>query len=213
MPGTNLTDARIGALKPRKPADDSRDVRGWFASPHATPVAADRSMPVLSVIMREDAGGRSRRVSLGPVPTMAVEEARRRYHERRACPETEGFAAPAPTVPPFRELVEGAWKEAHFERCKPATRKSHASLLDTRLLPAFGSRPLDRITPAQAKRWFDDFSRIAPGNANNALKLLRQILGFAIARRHLATNPARDIEDARLHDLRHTRASHAVMDI
>ena len=58
MPGTNLTDARIGALKPRKPADDSRDVRGWFASPHATPVVADRSMPVLSVIVREDAGGR-----------------------------------------------------------------------------------------------------------------------------------------------------------
>ena len=120
---------------------------------------------------------------------------------------------PAPTVPLFRELVEGAWKEAHFERCKPAARKSHASLLDTRLLPAFGSQPLDRITSAQVRLWFDAFSRIAPGNANNALKLLRQILDFAIARGHLATNPARDIEDARLHDLRHTRASHAVMDI
>ena len=211
MPGTNLTDARIGALKPRKSADDSRDVRGWFASPHATPVVADRSMPVLSVIMREDAGGRSRRVSLGPISTMTVEEARLRYHERRASPDTEGFAAPAPTVPLFRELVEGAWNEAHFERCKPATRKSYASLLETRLLPAFGSQPLDRIAPAQARRWFDRFSRTAPGNANNALKLLRQILDFAIARGHLDTNPARDIEDARLHDLRHTHASHAVM--
>jgi len=30
-----------------------RDVRDWFASLRATPVAADRSMPVLSVIMRE----------------------------------------------------------------------------------------------------------------------------------------------------------------
>ena len=35
-------------------ADIGRDdVRNWFASLHATPVAADRSMPVLSVIMRE----------------------------------------------------------------------------------------------------------------------------------------------------------------
>ena len=32
---------------------DRREVRDWFAALHATPVAADRSMPVLSVIMRE----------------------------------------------------------------------------------------------------------------------------------------------------------------
>ena len=32
---------------------DTREVRNWFASLHATPVSADRSMPVLSVIMRE----------------------------------------------------------------------------------------------------------------------------------------------------------------
>ena len=32
---------------------DSREVRNWFASLRATPAAADRSMPVLSVIMRE----------------------------------------------------------------------------------------------------------------------------------------------------------------
>ena len=38
----------------RQVADiDSRDVTNWFASLRATPVAADRSMPVLSVIMRE----------------------------------------------------------------------------------------------------------------------------------------------------------------
>ena len=32
---------------------DRREVRNWFASLRATPAAADRSMPVLSVIMRE----------------------------------------------------------------------------------------------------------------------------------------------------------------
>ena len=38
----------------RQVADiDRRDVRDWFASLRVTPVAADRSMPVLSVIMRE----------------------------------------------------------------------------------------------------------------------------------------------------------------
>ena len=38
----------------RQVADiNRRDVRDWFASLRATPVAADRSMPVLSVILRE----------------------------------------------------------------------------------------------------------------------------------------------------------------
>ena len=32
---------------------DAREVRNWFASLRATPAAADRSMPVLSVVMRE----------------------------------------------------------------------------------------------------------------------------------------------------------------
>ena len=33
-----------------------------------------------------------------------------------------------------------------------------------------------------------------PGNANHALDLLTQIINFAIARGHLETNPARDVE-------------------
>ena len=36
-----------------------------------------------------------------------------------------------------------------------------------------------------------------PGNANNALKLLRQILNFAVARGHLDANPAREIRPNR----------------
>ena len=32
---------------------DRRDVRNWVAALRATPVSADRSLPVLSVIMRE----------------------------------------------------------------------------------------------------------------------------------------------------------------
>ena len=63
---------------------DRREVHDWFASLRATPVAADRSVPVLSVIMREaeamglrlegskpaaasvDTGGRFRRTSVAP---------------------------------------------------------------------------------------------------------------------------------------------------
>ena len=140
----------------------------------------------------EDAGGRSRRVSLGPVSLKTVAEVRRECHARKAEPEVAG--APRRAAPLFRDFVEGAWKEAHFEGYKPSTRKGVRSTLDRQLLPAFGSKPLDRIAPAQIGRWFDRFSRTAPGNANHALDLLTQIINFAIARGHLETNPARAVK-------------------
>ena len=140
----------------------------------------------------EDTGGRSRRVSLGPVSLKTVAEVRRECHARKA--EPEATCAPRRVAPLFRDFVEGAWKEAHFEGYKPSTRKGVRSVLDRQLLPAFGSKPLDRITLAQVTQWFDRFSQTAPGNANHALDLLTQIINFAIARGHLETNTARAVK-------------------
>jgi len=66
--------------------------------------------------------------------------------------------------------------------------------LRARLLPAFGSLPLDRITPAAVTRWFDAYSLTAPGGANQVLGLLHRILNHAIACGHLRTNPARGVK-------------------
>ena len=106
---------------------------------------------------------------------------------RMSCPDRR-------VAPLFRDFVEGAWKEAHFDGYKPSTRKGVQSLLDRQLLPAFGSKPLDSIILVHISRWFDRFSRTAPGNANHALDLLTQIINFAIARGHLETNPAWAVE-------------------
>ena len=100
-------------------------------------------------------------------------------------------------VPSLQEFVSGEWKEAHFERYKPSSRKSIRSLLKGRILPAFGSKPLDRIAPVQVRRWFDAFSRTAPGNANHALKLLRQIMKFALACGYIETDPTRGVKKNR----------------
>ena len=186
-----LTDAAVARLRSR-----DREYTIWD---RAAPGLGVRVRPTggTSWVMLEDTGRGSRRVSLGPVSTMTVAEARRACLARKVNPETGKPAGPERTVPLFREFVEGDWREARFERCKPATRKSYSSLLRGRLLPAFGEKPLDRITPTEVRLWFDRFSRSAPGNANNALKLLRQILNFAIARGHLQSNPARDIRPNR----------------
>ena len=59
---------------------DSRAVRNWFASLAATPVAADRSMPILSVIMQE-----AERMGLRPEgsnPCRGIRRYRRKGRER-----------------------------------------------------------------------------------------------------------------------------------
>ncbi len=189
---SRLSDAAIARLRPRE-----REYTVW-----------DKSVPGLGVRVRPTGGrsyvllvehrGRSKRVSLGPVSLKGIAEVRRECHGRRARAEPERKAkepeAPARTAPLFREFVEGAWKEAHFASYKPSTQRSAGYALTGRLLPAFGSKPLDRITPVEVRRWFDAFSRTAPGNANNALKLLRQILNFAVASGCIDTNPTRGIQ-------------------
>ena len=62
------------------------------------------------------------------------------------------------------------------------------------LLPAFGPMPLDRIGRIAVTRWFDEYSRTAPGGANRALNVLRQILNHAIDCGHLDTNPTHGIK-------------------
>lgn len=96
-------------------------------------------------------------------------------------------------APTLRDFVAGPWKTACYDRCKPSTRRRIDGALRTQLLPAFGARPLDRIRPAAVHRWFDRYSRTAPGGANRTLDVLRQILNHAVACGHLARNPTRGV--------------------
>ena len=183
-----LTDAAIARLRPRE-----REYTVWDSRVAGLGVRV-RPSGGRSYVLLQEAGGRSKRVSLGPVSTRSIAEVRRECHARRASPESEETVAPSRAVPLFRDFVAGSWKEAHFNRYKPSTQRSARYLLAGRILPAFGSKPFDRITPAEVRRWFDGFSRTAPGNANNALRLLRQIMNFAIACGHIDTNPTRGVK-------------------
>ena len=184
---TRLTDAAIARLRPR-----GREYAVWDSR---VPGLGVRVRPTggKSYVLLHDTGSGSRRVSLGPVSTRGVDEVRRECYARRASPEPDRASKSSQCVPLFRDFVEGEWKQAHFERYKPSTRRSARYVLDRRILREFGSRPLNRITQAEVSRWFEAFSRTAPGNANNALKLLRQIMNFAIARGYIDTNPSRGL--------------------
>ena len=82
----------------------------------------------------------------------------------------------------FRDFVETEWNPAFRDRYKPSTRKRVDARLRRRLLPAFGSAPLGRITANAVHAWFDRYSATAPGSANHALRTLKTILRYAVAR-------------------------------
>ncbi|MCY4503966.1 MAG: tyrosine-type recombinase/integrase [Alphaproteobacteria bacterium] len=185
---TKLTDAAIARLRPHE-----REYTVWDS--HIAGLGG-RVRPTggRSWVLLLDAGGRTKRVSLGPVAVKSVEEARRECHARQAVgPQPGKTDAAADRVPLFRDFVAGPWKQVHFARYKPSGQDTASGCLRRQLLPAFGAKPLDRITPARIRQWFDRYSRTAPGSANRGLDILRQILNFAVACGHVEVNPAKGI--------------------
>ena len=136
-----------------------------------------------------------RKTSFGPAALRKVEDVRRECLAAAAVTDNaDGDARGArKETPLFRDFVAGPWKAAHYDRYKPSTQRNYRSLLKHRLLPAFGPLRLDRISRIAVLRWFEEYSRTAPGYANKALNLLGQIFGHAVICEHVRTNPARGI--------------------
>ena len=182
-----LTDAAIARLRPRE-----REYTVWDTRTPGLGVRVRPSGGTSFVLLRKT-DGRSTRLSLGSVTSRSVDDARRQCHALMAKPDSEPPAKRTCKVPLFRDFVARPWKEAHFPRYKPSTRIRLNTVLTIQLLPASGSTPLDRITRNHVLHWFYAYSRTAPGGAIHALRILRQILEFAIARGHLSINRARDV--------------------
>ena len=129
-----------------------------------------------------------RKVSLGRVDLMPVEDA------RRACLQMQVNGVPqTKEQPTYHDFTMGIWRDTWSTRCKPSTIKGRDNALARQLLPAFGSLRLNQITRKAIETWFDAYSASAPGGANNALQLLRQSLNFAIERGLIDSNPAGSI--------------------
>ena len=182
-----LTDAAVARLRPHE-----REYAVWDSR---VPGLGVRVRPTggRSWVLLLGTGGRTKRVSLGPVSAKTAAEARRDALTRQADPQPKKTAGPADPVPLFRDFVAGPWRQVHFARFKPSGHRTASGFLRRQLLPVFGSKPLDRISPAQVGQWFDRYSRIAPGGANRALDILRQIMNFAAACGHVETDPTRGV--------------------
>ena len=186
-----LTDAGIARLKPQ-----AREFTVWDSRVNGLGVRV-RLNGGKSYVLIRTVNGRTRRVSLGPTDRKGLDDIRRECLARQADAAVAGPTELEREVPTFGDFVLIEWQTAHWKRFKPSTRKSTESTLRTQLLPAFGATRLDRITRAGVERWFDGYSRTAPGGANRALDILRQILNFGNACGHVRTNPSQGVRKNR----------------
>lgn len=181
-----LTDAGIARLRPKP-----REYTVWDSRVAGLGIRVRPSGSRTWIFHRKSANG-VRKISFGPALLRKVEEVRR-----------DCLAAAAATInasdedrrkaPLFRDFVAGSWTETCYDRCKPSTRRGFRSILNSQLLPAFGSQRLDRITRVQIIRWFEKYSKTAPRSANSSLTLLRLVLNHALACGHIEVNLARGI--------------------
>ena len=180
-----LTDANVARLAPT-----SREYTVWDTRQAGLGVRVRPSGHRSYVYCRKGEEV-ARRITLGSAALTGVVEARSKCLAIETGARSDGLEHGA--APTFGEFVAGPGR-ARLDRCKPSTQKAERWVLRARLLPAFGPVPLDRITHAGVTRWFDEYSRTAPGGANHALSVLRRILNYAVACGYLDTNPARGIK-------------------
>ena len=208
-----LRNQILPSFRGRNIADITRrDVQNWFASLRATPVAADRSAPVLSVIMRqaEIYGYRPE----GSNPCTGIRRYRRKGRER--------FLSEAELCRLGRVLdgqEERYWREAAFLRlvlltgCR-ASEIATLQWLDYREGRLFlrdsktGPRTVWLSTPARAilDRLPRSSKWVFPSSQRQGPLSLRTFDVFW----HRVREEA-GLAEVRLHDCRHTYASIAIM--
>ena len=186
---TRLTDAGVRRLRP-----GNTEYVVWDTRVAGLGVRVRRSGH-RSFVWHGSEDAATVRITLGSAALKTVEEARRESlaiqngdDDSHASHRQRHSAGPL-----FRDFAVGEWKAAGASRWSLSWRRSIDRTLARQLLPAFGALPLDSIGRTDVERWFDAYSKTAPGGANRALSLLRQIFNAAVATGHIAANPTRGV--------------------
>ena len=197
----------------RQVADiDRRDVRDWFASLRATPVAADRSMPVLSVILREAEAMGLRPAGLQPLPghpALPPQGARALPVRRGDTPPVRETVGPCANVRPQQVavirllLLTGCRKSEILTLRWSDYREGHLFLRDSKTGPrtVWLSRPARTVLDGldRTGQW------VFPAACGKGPRNKGWLEGFWDTVRAEA-----GLRGVRLHDLRHTHASIAL---
>jgi integrase len=103
----------------------------------------------------------------------------------------------------FSEVAE-QWYDAKAVKVKGATLENYRSLLDTHVLPKWGTTAVGDIDWQTTQKWIGELSKAKPSNKKQgelsasrvvqAYHVLRGVLGYAVRSRLLSINPASDID-------------------
>lgn len=142
--------------------------------------------------------GKTRRVTLGRFNAMTLDEARTaaRAHAHAGpmdAMQLQAASRPCLTFSALAKLFITEKSEVYSE----GGLASFRIYLRNQLLPAFGSKPVNRITTAEVAQWFHMFSRTSPGGANQALGHFTTLMNWGQSKGHLPeafNNPARPVK-------------------
>ncbi len=182
-----LTDAAVERLRPREIEYTIWDTRIAGFGVRVRP-SGHRSY-----VWQGFKDGRPTRITIGPVVLKAIDEARRDCLALMV-EERSGAGKADAVVPLFSAFTAGPWKKAFLDHCKPRRRKGLARELEGKLLPSFGALRLDCISSRHVETWFNAYSQVAPGGANQTLGTLRNIMKFAVASGHISRDPTRGVK-------------------
>ena len=103
------------------------------------------------------------------------------------------------------EDLATAWWDARADQLSPTTRREYRRLLDRRILPALGSKRVDRIKPADIERYYASLRRgeapgggvLSPASIRAVHGVLRSMFKAAVRWGYVTTNPLREIDPPR----------------
>ena len=183
-----LTQARVGALRPKKRAYELRDkdLKGFGI----------RVLP--SGEMRYFVHGQHERrrlwMMVGHAPAMGLDEARSRARALLGATRAGAIGSQDISNPLFETVSEEVFRR--FARhWKPGTFEMNRHYLRKHVLPYFTGRPIAEITREDVARWFRAL-HATPGAANRAIPVLSVIMREAelLDYRSEDTNPCRGIQ-------------------
>ena len=194
MPVLKLTPKFISTLqcepgKSRTEFCDS-DVKGLYCEARAT------SPGVGTYYLRyKDAGGTPRHLRLGTTNDISLAQARKLAADKKASirqganPSMERKAEKQ--IPTLRQFVTEQYLP--FKKVRNRSYGTDVQRLNYRILPAFGDKRLDRITTKELIDFHSELLEVhnlAPATADHHIKLVRSVMGRAVAWDVIDKNPA-----------------------
>jgi integrase len=172
-----LSKPLIAALNPT-----DQDVVVWDSSLPGFGLRAKASGVKTFVIQYRNRSGRSRRLSLGNLGKVTLDQARKEAVKLMGQVATGGDPAEERRMrlrsETISQLADVYMKEHCAGRCKPRTIEAHNWLLNKLIKPRLGRRKLLELRPVDIAKLHTDLQS-TPYNANRAVGLLRAMLNCA----------------------------------